>query len=117
FGSLDDDRCVPHDLAGAVEDGGRADSNCLILRGEGRRRRNHRCKDSNLHSHGAHYNPLTRAMLKPISVVLAAAALVSFADAPMVEWPFYGGDPGGAKYSTLTDVNTSNVSRLGVAWE
>jgi quinoprotein glucose dehydrogenase len=56
-------------------------------------------------------------MLKPIAVVLAAAALVSFADAPMVEWPFYGGDPGGAKYSTLTDVNKSNVSRLGVAWE
>src|SRR6266705_2622642 len=33
------------------------------------------------------------------------------------DWPFYGGDPGGMKYSPLTDVSTSNVTRLGVAWE
>lgn len=33
-----------------------------------------------------------------------------------VEWPFYGGDQGGAKYSELKDINTSNVSRLRVAW-
>src|SRR5579884_3363370 len=33
-----------------------------------------------------------------------------------VEWPFYGGDQGGAKYSTLTDINTQNVSRLHLAW-
>src|SRR5262245_40561105 len=56
-------------------------------------------------------------MFKPIAVVLAAVALASFADTPMVEWPFYGGDQGGAKYSTLTDVNTSNVTKLAVAWE
>ncbi|OLC80153.1 MAG: hypothetical protein AUH72_12770 [Acidobacteria bacterium 13_1_40CM_4_65_8] len=57
-------------------------------------------------------------MLKPITALLVAAAFVSLApDAPMVEWPSYGGDPGGTKYSPLTDVNTSNVSRLGVAWE
>jgi quinoprotein glucose dehydrogenase len=57
-------------------------------------------------------------MLKPVCASLAALVLVAFvADTPMVEWPVYGGDPGGAKYSTLTDINTSNVSRLGVAWE
>src|SRR3984885_8166496 len=33
-----------------------------------------------------------------------------------VEWPFYGGDQGGAKYSKLTDVNAKNVSRLHEAW-
>jgi len=33
-----------------------------------------------------------------------------------VEWPYYGGDQGGSKYSPLTDVNRSNVSRLAVAW-
>ncbi len=33
------------------------------------------------------------------------------------DWPFYGGDQGGMKFSPLTDVNASTVSRLGVAWE
>jgi glucose dehydrogenase len=28
------------------------------------------------------------------------------------EWPFYGGDQGGAKYSKLADVNAKNVSLL-----
>jgi quinoprotein glucose dehydrogenase len=32
-------------------------------------------------------------------------------------WPVYGGDPGGAKFSPLTDVDTSNVAGLAVAWE
>src|SRR5262249_11060026 len=34
-----------------------------------------------------------------------------------VEWPSYGGDSGGMKYSTLADINTSNVSRLAPAWQ
>ena len=33
-----------------------------------------------------------------------------------MEWPYYGGDQGGSKYSTLSDINTSNVSRLHEAW-
>lgn len=33
-----------------------------------------------------------------------------------VEWPFYGGDQGGAKYSKLADVNAKNVSLLHEAW-
>jgi quinoprotein glucose dehydrogenase len=33
-----------------------------------------------------------------------------------VEWPFYGGDQGGAKYSKLTDINAKNVSLLHEAW-
>src|SRR5947209_7730289 len=33
------------------------------------------------------------------------------------DWPFYGGDPGGMKYSPLTDVSVSSVKRLGIAWE
>jgi quinoprotein glucose dehydrogenase len=32
------------------------------------------------------------------------------------EWPNYGRDPGGQRYSPLTDVNRSNVSGLKVAW-
>ena len=34
-----------------------------------------------------------------------------------VDWPYYGGDPGAMKYSPLTDINRSNVTRLALAWE
>src|SRR5262245_1145492 len=33
-----------------------------------------------------------------------------------VEWLYYGGNPGGMKYSTLTDVNPGNLQRLQLAW-
>jgi quinoprotein glucose dehydrogenase len=33
------------------------------------------------------------------------------------DWPFYGGDQGGTKFSRLADINLSNVSKLSVAWE
>jgi glucose dehydrogenase len=32
------------------------------------------------------------------------------------EWPVYGGDAGGLKYSPLTTIDRSDVSRLTVAW-
>ena len=31
-------------------------------------------------------------------------------------WGSYGGDPGGARYSGLTQINSGNVARLAVAW-
>jgi quinoprotein glucose dehydrogenase len=34
-----------------------------------------------------------------------------------VEWPYYGGDPGGSRYSSLTNINAQNVQRLEVAWQ
>jgi quinoprotein glucose dehydrogenase len=46
-------------------------------------------------------------------VLVAALALAAAA----VEWPYYGGDQGGSKYSPLTDVNRTNVTKLAVAWE
>ena len=33
------------------------------------------------------------------------------------EWPFYGGDLGATKYSTLADINRGNVASLTRAWE
>jgi len=33
-----------------------------------------------------------------------------------VDWAYWGGDPGGAHYSALTDINTGNVSGLRQAW-
>ena len=40
------------------------------------------------------------------------------AEGPMKpnEWPVYGGDAGGLKYSPLTSIDRSNVSKLAVAW-
>ena len=36
--------------------------------------------------------------------------------APQTDWPNYGNDPGGMRYSTLVQINRSNVSKLKVAW-
>jgi quinoprotein glucose dehydrogenase len=32
------------------------------------------------------------------------------------DWPYYGGNSAGNRYSTLTQINTSNVQELQVAW-
>ena len=51
----------------------------------------------------------------PVSAVSALSAAL-FAEGSQVEWPFYGGDPGGMKYSAAGRVNTNNVTHLRVAW-
>src|SRR5690348_1310433 len=65
-------------------------------------------------------------MLKPVfAAILLAGAVASSsssvrlkADTTVpVEWPYYGGDQGGTKFSRLDDINRSNVSRLSIAWE
>ena len=64
-----------------------------------------------------------------IPPVLLAASLVAAQDrspgqpkpreggSRAVEWPYYGGDPGGTRHSTLTDVNAANVKQLQQAWQ
>lgn len=37
--------------------------------------------------------------------------------APESDWPYYGSDQAGTKFSSLSDINVANVSRLHVAWE
>ena len=39
------------------------------------------------------------------------------ADGLIADWPYYGGDAGGSRYSPLTQINRSNVARLTLAWE
>ncbi len=53
-----------------------------------------------------------------VTFLVLAAGLVAakLSQEATIEWPFYGGDQGGAKYSALTDINTQNVSRLQLAW-
>ena len=53
--------------------------------------------------------------------ILAGLAAIAFffctsADRAPVDWAFWGGDPGGAHYSALADINTGNVAGLRQAW-
>src|SRR5215210_81033 len=52
-------------------------------------------------------------LLGSLSVLVAQRGETS----RQVEWRYYGGDPGGMKYSPLTDVNPSNIARLQQVWE
>ena len=52
-------------------------------------------------------------------LILAAALASSPARAQIsgnTDWPNYGNDPGGMRYSPLTQINRENVSKLRVAW-
>jgi quinoprotein glucose dehydrogenase len=51
-----------------------------------------------------------------IALVLASAVSRAADPRSIVDWPVTGGDPGGARYSPLTDINRSNVGQLRVAW-
>jgi quinoprotein glucose dehydrogenase len=50
---------------------------------------------------------VTAIFLLPLSLGLAQ----------QVEWPYYGGDLAGTRYSPLTGIDARNVSRLKIAWE
>ncbi|HEX4770984.1 MAG TPA: pyrroloquinoline quinone-dependent dehydrogenase [Bryobacteraceae bacterium] len=63
--------------------------------------------------------PRSRAMLLCISPFAAALALTLLMNAQAAEeqdWPNYGNDPGGMRYSQLKQIDTSNVEKLTVAW-
>ncbi len=47
---------------------------------------------------------------------LPLLAVFCGAQAPRADWPTYGGDPGGQRYSTATQINRENVRQLHVAW-
>jgi quinoprotein glucose dehydrogenase len=62
-------------------------------------------------------------MIKTLSLATAVLLCVAFAQKPAAtvtaqlgEWPFYGGDSGGSRFSPLTQIDKSNVGRLKVAW-
>ena len=50
-----------------------------------------------------------------IWLLLAATSLV--AQKKPVEWPYYGGDQGGMKYSALEQIDRGNVANLKLAWD
>src|SRR5262245_55237130 len=49
--------------------------------------------------------------------LVAGSLLVAQEPRAPVEWLYYGGDPGGTKYSTLSDINAGNVQQLKLAWQ
>jgi len=57
-------------------------------------------------------NGQVRAAAIPVCLALVIGALATAAD----DWPVYGRDPGGSRYSPLTQITAANVSRLAVAW-
>jgi Glucose dehydrogenase len=68
----------------------------------------------------------TRSMNKAVVVVLLVAGAAAVAGSVRLQpdrsareqdWPFYGGDQGGMKYSPLTDISAGTLARLRVEWE
>lgn len=55
-------------------------------------------------------------MLRPLGLACAVLAAVSVFAQPPADWPAYGGDPGGTRFSALDQINRENVSKLSVAW-
>ena len=55
-------------------------------------------------------------MLVAIGLAFASAATACGQVSGDTEWPNYGNDPGGMRYSPLTEINRENVSKLKVAW-
>jgi quinoprotein glucose dehydrogenase len=64
-------------------------------------------------------------MQRSLFFVLFAAALSGSnpslaqgrAAGPIADWPVYGGDAGGTRYSPLAEINKGNVGALTLAWE
>ena len=58
------------------------------------------------------------AMKLILSAALACALVGGALAQPSrsIEWPYYGGDQGGMKYSPIDQINRQNVSSLQTAW-
>ncbi len=61
-------------------------------------------------------NLAARPLLKIVALAAGAAALAGVAYAAPGEWAAYGRDPGGARFSPLTQISAANVARLAPAW-
>ncbi len=69
--------------------------------------------------------PMSCRTLTFAAALLTCAAAVALAQPSVVrgtaasgrDWPSYGGDPGGARYSSLAQISRDNVAKLEVAWK
>jgi quinoprotein glucose dehydrogenase len=60
-------------------------------------------------------NPMTSTRFQHAALAASLLTLLAL-PSPSQEWPHYGGDAGGLKYSTLDQINKRNVKQLQVAW-
>ncbi len=65
--------------------------------------------------------PTTNTLRHFIRIAIFSFALCALLAQPQSRaqsagWPTYGGDPGGTRYSTASQINKSNVAQLKVAW-
>ncbi len=61
-------------------------------------------------------SPFQRARSAASGLIVALALLCGLEPAGAQEWPHYGGDIEGTKYSALDQINRANVKQLKVAW-
>ena len=57
-----------------------------------------------------------RALIQTAMLALLAAGSVTAANPQAGDWPVYGYDAGGTRFSPLQQIDTGNVSRLRPAW-
>ena len=60
---------------------------------------------------------MTRTFVAAACVILLPVSVAAQKAPAPVEWPYYGGDQGGMKYSPLTQINRETVAQLQPAWE
>ncbi len=61
-------------------------------------------------------SPLLRLSRRRFTLALLLCSTPAASKAQSVDWPTYGNDAGGLKYSPLTDIRRDNVARLRVAF-
>jgi quinoprotein glucose dehydrogenase len=60
---------------------------------------------------------VARGLLTAATVLVAGCLPAVRGDRTVAgEWPSYGNDPGGTRYSTLDQIDRANVARLRIAW-
>ena len=60
------------------------------------------------------------ALAAIVLIACAAGTQISApqpAESPIADWPYYGGDAGGNRFSPLTEINKTTVAALKVAWQ
>src|SRR5205085_3686025 len=73
-----------------------------------------------MRSDARHSSPFLRRGGRAIFLLLVPLLLIGGqqrSSSTQVEWPYYGGDQAGTKYSPLADINSGNVSKLQIAWQ
>jgi len=54
--------------------------------------------------------------ISPAALLLGLTFYAPLIASDITDWPSYGRDPGGQRFSTLTQISKANVTRLKVAW-